>query len=115
MTQILTEQMRSLAKRLHELDSSPGAAMIPGSKETVPIEPTQGSVMPKQLADILGMQDINLFTRAWNKLRQGREHQLTRQEMAELSIAFMKLVLADPNDTTKAMSLLRRISAKNPE
>lgn len=115
MTQILTEQMRSLARRLDELDSTPGAATVPGSKESVPLDPTKGSLMPKQLADIIGLQDINMFTRAWNKLRQGRADKLTRQEMAELSIAFMKLVLADPNQTTKAMALLRRIGAQTPK
>ncbi len=99
MTQILSEQMRSLARRLDELDSNPGSAKVSGSKETVPLDPTKGSLLPKQLADIIGLDDVNLFTRAMTKIRQGKEDKLTRQEMTELSIAFMKLILATSENT----------------
>jgi hypothetical protein len=112
MTQILSEQMRSLARRLDELDSNPGSAKVSGSKETVPLDPTKGSLLPKQLADIIGLDDVNLFTRAMTKIRQGKEDKLTRQEMTELSIAFMKLILATSENTQKAMQLLKRIAAK---
>lgn len=113
MTEILTEQMRSLVRRLDELDAPSGATVISGTKEILPSDPTKGNVVAKQLADILGLQDVNMLTRAMTKLRQGRENVLTRQEMAELSIAFMRLVLADPTQTNKAMMLLKRISANS--
>lgn len=115
MTTILTEQMRSLARRLEEIDSNPGAAKVSGSKETMPLEPTKGSLIARQLADTIGIEDLNLFNRALTKVRQGREDKLTRQEMTELSIAFMKLILADTDKTNKAMALLKRVSAKNTE
>jgi hypothetical protein len=115
MSEFLTEQMRSLARRLMEIDSNPAGAKVAGSKETVPTEPTKGSLISRQLADIIGMEDLNLFNRALNKIRQGKEDKLTRQEMTELSIAFIKLILADTDKTNKAMALLKRVSAKSPE
>jgi hypothetical protein len=44
----------------------------------------------------------------------GHADKLTRIEMTELAIAFVNLLAAQPEDTTKAMTAIRRVSEKEP-
>lgn len=100
MAEYLAEQMRSLARRLDELN------------QQMPDTGLEGSLNPKQLAEILGLEDLNLFTRSMNKIKAGKTDQLTRSEMTELAVAFVNLLAAEEKDTQKAMMALRRVSAK---
>lgn len=100
MAEYLAEQMRSLARRLDELT------------QQMPDTGLEGSLNAKQLAEILGIEDLALFTRSMNKIRAGKTDQLTRAEMTELAVAFVNLLAAEEKDTQKAMISLKRVSAK---
>lgn len=109
MTEILAEQMRSLSRRLEELAKDDSTASH--KDEMMPVE-LAGSLNPKQLAELLGIKDISLFSRSVRKIQKGQEDQLTRQEMTELAVAFANLLAADAEDTQKAMMAIKRVSAK---
>lgn len=118
MTEFLAEQMRSLARRLEELNVTPQSKddlnTDPMShKDEMPQEELEGNINPKQLADILGLVDTSLFQRAIRKIRDG--HSISRQEMTEVAIAFEKLLAAEPEDTQKAMVILKRIHRHHPQ
>ena len=113
MTQQLTEQLRSLVARLAEIDTYPSQLSVTGSKETVSGTAIEGSLAVTQLAKYLGINDVNLFTRAMNKVRQGRLAQLSPVERGELGMAFVKLIQAEPAQTQQALQLLKRVSGKN--
>ena len=104
MTQFLAEQMRSLVRRLEE-----------AGQEQMPMDALKGSLNPRQLAELLGIDDLPLFTRSINKVRAGKADDLTRVEMTELAVAFVNLLAADPDDTQKAMMAIKRVSAKAEE
>ena len=101
MTEYLAEQMRSLTRRLEEL-----------AQATMPDTGLEGSLNPKQLAELLGVSDLQTFTRSMNKIRAGDADKLTRMEMTELAEAFVRLLAAEAEDTQKAMQALKRVSAK---
>lgn len=103
MTQIISEQMRTLLNSLQELDTSKDHMLDTG---------LEGPLNPKQLADILGIDDLPVFTRSMNKIKTGKTDQLTRAEMTELAVAFVNLLAAEEKDTQKAMMALKRVSAK---
>jgi hypothetical protein len=104
MTNILSEQMRAWAKSLEE-----------AVHEDLPSTGLKGSLNPKQLADLLGIDDLALFTRSINKVKRGDTDKLTRMEMTELAVAFVNLLAADTEQTTKAMAAIRRVSSKDSE
>ena len=104
MTEYLAEQMRSLSRRLEEL-----------AHTTMPDTGLEGSLNPKQLAELLGVSDLQTFTRSMNKIRAGDADKLTRMEMTELAEAFVRLLAAEAEDTQKAMQALKRVSAKDTE
>jgi hypothetical protein len=93
--------MRSLTRRLEEL-----------AQATMPDTGLKGSLNPKQLAELLGVSDLQTFTRSMNKIRAGDADKLTRMEMTELAEAFVRLLAAEAEDTQKAMQALKRVSAK---
>jgi hypothetical protein len=101
MAEYLAEQMRSLTRRLEELAQNP-----------MPDTGLEGSLNPKQLAELLGVSDLNTFTRSMNKIRAGDADKLTRAEMTELAEAFVRLLAAEAEDTQKAMLALKRVSAR---
>lgn len=101
MAEYLAEQMRSLTRRLEELAHNP-----------MPDTGLEGSLNAKQLAELLGVGDMNTFTRSMNKIRAGDADKLTRMEMTELAEAFVRLLAAEAEDTQKAMQALKRVSAK---
>jgi hypothetical protein len=101
MTQFLAEQMRSLVRRIQE-----------ASQEPLPQDALEGSLNPKQLAELLGIDDLPLFTRSIRKVQMGHTDKLTRAEMTELAVAFVNLLAAEPEDTQKAMMAIKRVSAK---
>lgn len=104
MTKILAEQMRQFAAKLEEL-----------AQQDMPQGELTGTLNPKQLAELLGIDDMQTFTRSINKIKMGHADKLTRMEMTELAIAFVNLLAAQPEDTTKAMTAIRRVSAKEEE
>ena len=101
MTEYLAEQMRSLTRRLEEL-----------AQATMPDTGLEGSLNAKQLAELLGVGNLQTFTRSMNKIRSGDADKLTRMEMTELAEAFVRLLAAEAEDTQKAMQALKRVSAK---
>jgi hypothetical protein len=101
MAEYLAEQMRSLVSRLNELASP-----------TMPDTGLEGSLNAKQLAELLGVSDLQTFVRSMNKIRAGDADKLTRMEMTELAEAFVRLLAAEAEDTQKAMMSLKRVSAK---
>lgn len=101
MAAYLAEQMRSLTRRLEELAHTP-----------MPDTGLEGSLNPKQLAELLGVSDLATFTRSMNKIRAGDADKLTRAEITELAEAFVRLLAAEAEDTQKAMLALKRVSAK---
>lgn len=118
MTEFLAEQMRSLARRLEELHMNPhqqddALNDMSSHKDEMPHEELEGNINPHQLADILGLKDIGLFQRAIRKLRDGNS--ISRQEITEIAIAFEKLLAAEPEDTQKAMVILKRIHKQHPQ
>lgn len=102
MAEYLAEQMRSLARRLDELTHTP----------QMPDMGLEGSLNAKQLAELLGVSDLQTFTRSMNKIKAGDADKLTRAEMTELAEAFVRLLAAEDKETQKAMQALRRVSAK---
>lgn len=104
MTQMLSEQMRSLVRRLEEM-----------TQEPMPQDALKGTLNPKQLAELLGIDDLPLFTRSIRKVQAGDTDKLTRAEMTELAVAFVNLLAAEPEDTTKAMMAIKRVSVKSDE
>lgn len=108
MTEILSEQMRSLSRRLAELDSS-------GMKDSMPTAELKGSINTAQLADLLGIQDLPLFSRSINKVRRGDTDKLHRAEMTELAVAFVNLLAADADATQKALAAIKRVTAQAPD
>lgn len=102
MAEYLAEQMRSLARRLEELAHSP----------QMPETSLKGSLNTRQLAELLGVSDVQLFSRSINKIKQGRADKLSRMETLEVAEAFVRLLAADSDDTQKAMLALKRVSAK---
>jgi hypothetical protein len=101
MADYLSEQMRSLTRRLEELAQNP-----------LPDTGLEGSLNAKQLAELLGVSDLQTFTRSMNKIRAGDADKLNRAEMTELAEAFVRLLAAEAEDTQKAMQALKRVSAK---
>lgn len=102
MTKILAEQMRLFASKMEEM----------AQQEDMPQGELKGTLNPKQLAELLGIDDMQTFTRSINKIKVGNADKLTRMEMTELAVAFVNLLAAQPEDTTKAMTAIRRVSAK---
>ena len=115
MTQFLAEQMRSLARRLEEIHDTSvhDDASKHDHKDMMPHDDLEGTINPSQLAEILGLDDMNLFNRAIRKMRQGNEP--NRQEMTELAIAFERLLAADSESTQKAMNMLKKIHAHHEQ
>lgn len=103
MTQFLAEQMRSIVRRLEE-----------AGQEALPTDALKGALNPRQLAELLGIDDLPLFTRSIRKVQMGKADDLTRAEMTEMAVAFVNLLAADPEDTQKAMLAIKRVSAKAP-
>lgn len=101
MTAHLAEHMRNLKTILENIHHPelPGAGL-------------KGTLNPKQLAELLGVSDLQTFTRSMNKIRMGDADKLTRLEITELAEAFVRLLAAEPEDTQKAMLALKRVSAK---
>lgn len=103
MATILAEQMRQIANRLVEL----------AQNEEMPQGALEGSLNARQLAELLGIDDLNTFSRSINKIKAGDADKLTRMEMTEMAVAFVNLLAAQPDDTTKAMTAIRRVSSKD--
>ena len=82
--------------------------------EMMPVE-LEGSVNAKQLADLLMLNNISLFSSGLKKLQQAEVDRLSRAEMTELAVAFANLLAADEEKTQKAMILLKRVSAKEED
>lgn len=93
--------MRSLVRRIEEM-----------TQEPMPQDALKGMLNPKQLAELLGIDDLPLFTRSIRKVQAGDTDKLTRAEMTELAVAFVNLLAAEPEDTQKAMMAIKRVSAK---
>jgi hypothetical protein len=122
MSSIISEQMVSLRKVLSELNENPASVekvskhVDPRALDVAPAHPLSGSVNARQLADLLDIHNIGLFRRSIIKTQAGHADKLTRQELTELSVAFVKLLDADPRDTQKALMILKRVSRrKHPE
>lgn len=116
--QTLTEQMRSIAKRIQVTEqpvAAPAAGtpsvMVPGTKEQVPTQPLKDPVAHRQLAMQLGLADLSTFNRAMQKVKVGQVSKLTRTEIADLAMAFVKLLALNPADTQKVMTTIKRISS----
>ena len=125
MTQYLVEQMRSITRRLQELDTGTKPGLAPTSppsskssstgKDVMPTDPLKGSVNARQLADTLGISDLSTFQRAMNKVKQGRADRLSRQEMTEFAMSWVRLMELNPNDTRKVMQQMQRLQADPAE
>ena len=120
MTEFLAEQMRSLARRLEQLNEAPLAAATPTHDEAHDMqhEPhLKGTINAKKLAQLLdgtelpGVEDVNKFAQAINMVRQGNVEHLNRMHMKELAMAFIALLQADKKVTQQVMNVLRSVSA----
>lgn len=109
MTHFLAEQMRSL---IDTLDQSP--VEVEEAVDALDTPQLKGSINAKQLADMLGIENLSLFTRSINKVRNGQTDKLSRPEMTEMAVAFVNLLAAEPDKTQKAMLAIKRVSAKQP-
>jgi hypothetical protein len=115
MTEFLAEQMRSIARRLMEIDSTvPKKEELPKT-DTMSSAPLSGSINTKLLAELLNIHDLSLFTQSINKIRTGKADRLNRKELTELAIAFVNLLDAKQDDTQKAMAILKKVSKKDDE
>lgn len=116
MTEFLAEQMRSIARRLMEIDSTvPKKEDHLPKTDTMSSAPLSGSINTKLLAELLNIHDLSLFTQSINKIRTGKADRLNRKELTELAIAFVNLLDANQDDTQKAMAILKKVSKKDDE
>lgn len=67
-----------------------------------------GSIAVKELAKILGITNVALFTSAFNALRSGKVPS-NQTQVRELAIAFGLLLASDASTTTNVLNKLRRI------
>ena len=114
MAEFLAEQMRSIARRLVELDNigaTPEKTEEP-KKDAMNDKPLSGSINTRLLADLLDIHDVSLFTQSINKIRTGKADHLNRRELTEMAIAFVNLLDAKQDDTQQAMNMLKKVSKK---
>jgi hypothetical protein len=111
MTQFLAEQMRSITRRLQQIQEAPEPA------ETAHEPHLKGTLNAKKLAELLdgqelpGVEDVNKFVQAINMVKQGNIDHLNRLHMKELAMAFIALMQADKKITQQVMNVLRTVSA----
>jgi hypothetical protein len=125
MKLILAEQMRSLAMRLNELDSTSMSTMSPmasvtnlssdSHRDVMPADKLRGTINTRRLADLLGILDFNNFNQAIMKAKQGKANKLNRVQATEMAIAFEMLLRLDAQDTQKAMQMLKMVHAEAPK
>lgn len=125
----LAEDLRKIANLMEAIEEeTPDAAAPDAAPDAAPAEPDKsvsdtmthekkpgkltGSVQVKQLAQLLGIENTQLFTTAFTNLRMGRLPTSTAQ-VRELAIAFDKLLAADASTTGKVLNQLRRIHKAN--
>lgn len=111
MTQFLAEQMRSITRRLQQIQEAPEHTSVAHEPKLM------GALNPKKLAELLdgqelpGVEDVNKFTQAINMVKQGNIDHLNRLHMKELALAFIALLQADKKVTQQVMNVLRMVSA----
>jgi len=114
MAKILAEQMRSIARRLEQIQESPAPT---DSASQVHLK---GNLNAKKLAELLdgqellGVEDVNKFTQAINMVKQGNIDSLSNLHRKELAMAFIALLQADKKVTQQIMNVLRAVSADKP-
>lgn len=114
MAEFLAEQMRSLARRLEQIQEAPES-----HNPTHDVH-LKGSLNAKKLAELLddqelpGVEDVNKFVQAINLVRQGQLDSLNRFHMKELALAFVALLQAEKKVTQQVMNVLRTVSADKP-
>lgn len=111
MTEFLAEEMRSIVRRLTQIQESPETS------DTSHEPHLKGALNAKKLAELLngqempGVDDVNKFVQAINMIKQGNIKQLNRLHMQELAMAFISLLQADKKITQQVMNVLRTVSA----
>lgn len=115
MTEFLAEQMRSIARRLMEIDSTVPQKEEAPKTDTMSDAPLSGSINTRLLADLLNIHDVPLFNQTINKVRTGKADHLNRKELTELAIAFVNLLDAKQDDTQKAMNILKKVTKPDEE
>ena len=114
MTEILSEQMRNLSRRLEQIQE----ATTP--TDSAPEVHLKGNLNAKKLAELLdgqelpGVNDVNKFVQAINIIKQGNLDNLSRSHINELAMAFVALLQADKKVTQQVMNVLRTVSADKP-
>lgn len=114
MAEFLAEQMRSIARRLEQIEKplAEDATMADHEHHRL-----VGTINPKKLAELLdgqempGVEDVGTFTRALNIVRSGKIENLNRLQLRELALAFIALLQADRKVTNQIMMALRQVSA----
>ena len=89
---------------------APGAAVAPGTTPTPADAGMQGQLNIKQLASVLPGLDARTLAMAMTTMKAGQEPSMAQQKA--LAGAFAALVKADPQTTTKAMAILKKVSAE---
>ena len=89
---------------------APGAAVAPGTAPTPADAGMQGQLNIKQLASVLPGLDAKTLAMAMTTMKAGQEPSMVQQKA--LAGAFAALVKADPQTTTKAMAILKKVSAE---
>ena len=91
------------------------AGVVPAPAAGAPVAPAadagmQGQLNIKQLASVLPGLDARTLAMAMTTLKAGQEPSMAQQKA--LAGAFAALVKADPQSTTKAMAILKKVSAE---
>ena len=106
------KQDKTPAQELEEAGVIPAAA--PGTDVAPALAPTdagmQGQLNVKQLASVLPGIDAQTLAMAMTTLKAGSAPSMAQQKA--LAGAFAALVKADPQTTTKAMAILKKVSAE---
>jgi len=89
---------------------APGAAVAPGTAPVPADAGIQGQLNVKQLASVLPGIDAQTLAMAMTTLKAGSAPSMAQQKA--LAGAFAALVKADPQTTTKAMAILKKVSAE---
>lgn len=121
----LAEDLRKIANLMEAIEEETPDAEAPAEPEAKPDKSVSdtmthekkpskltGSVQVKQLAQLLGIENTQLFTTAFTNLRMGRLP-TSNAQVRELAIAFDKLLAADASTTGKVLNQLRRIHKAN--
>ena len=89
-----------------------GSSVAGVNKEIGGIE---GNLNAKALAQLLPNVDPNLFTAAVKVAMKGGAQKISQQQIIQLAQGFIGLLKADPQTTTKVMTMLKKVSVQQAD